>query len=227
MLVCQNFILDVLLKNKPVNSLPWGDPETYNEFFLIETLKWYEETMEEMEEMLGKDSQEYKEMQPWKNQLARLLIFEFVYNCFDEENSYKFHDFMFGKMRKNLYGPVSWSVIYRTDVWGTQQFIAKRVNAQKRSKDIKGSLKRIPVNCMSKINLLIPKFINENIHFCSYIHLDNKIDKFGNWHTSVHFIKDREHILGDCYADKADRNTEDKIKDVEEELRSIQKWLEE
>ena len=70
---------------------------------------------------------------------------------------------------------------------------------------------------MADINLLIPKFTGENINFCSFIHLDNKVDKFGNWHTSVHFIADKDHINEDCLPDKAGWNTKDKIKYVEED----------
>lgn len=224
MLICQNFILEVLLRKELVKSLPWGDPKTYNEYFLMETLKWYEEEVKKLDELYDKDSYKYKEKLDYKSQVARLLIFEFVYNCFDKENSYKFHDFMFGK--RDFKGPWDDSVIYRENVWAFHEVIANRVEAEKKRKGIEGSLKRIPVKCMTEINLLIPKFTNENIHFNSYVHLDNKVDKFGNWHTSVHFIADREHILADCYPDKGDRDYKNKIKNVEEELRSLQKLLE-
>ena len=226
MIICQAFILKVLERIETVKSLPWGDPETYNEFFLIETLKWYEEEVKELDKFYDKDCEEYKEKLDYNSQVARLLIHEFVYNCFDKENSYKFHDFIFGK-RYFFMGPWDDSVIHRENVWGLQETLANRVEEEKRRKGIEGSLKRIPVKCMADINLLIPKFTGENIHFCSFIHLDNKVDKFGNWNTSVHFIADKDHINEDCLPDKAGWNTKDKIKYVEEELRSLQKWLEE
>ena len=59
MLICQSFILKVLDRIETVNSLPWGEPKTYNEYFLIAALEWYEERLKELSKLFDKDCKEY------------------------------------------------------------------------------------------------------------------------------------------------------------------------
>ena len=231
MIICQAFILKVLERIETVKSLPWGDPETYNEFFLIETLKWYEEKMKELDKFYDKDCKEYKEKLDYNSQVARLLIHEFVYNCFDKENSYKFHYFMFvDRCRDKDLDEEDYNVISPFEVWKVHEEIAKEIEKKKRSKRIKRRLRKLPVKCMVDIKLLNYKFAQMNRWFVwhmSFVYFDNKIDRFGDWHTSVWFRWSRDHIMDCNNPDNADWNSKGKLKYVRDELRSIRRWLEE
>lgn len=229
MMICQSFILKVLDRVETVKALPWGDPQTYNEYFLIGALEWYEERLKELSKLFDKDCKEYKERQVWYEQVARLLICEFAYNCFDKENSYKFHDYIFGEdCRKKEED--DYDVISPDEVWKAHEEVAKMIVRKKRSKKVKRSLRRLPVKCMVEINLLNYKFANLNRWFVwhlAWVCFDNKIDPFGNWHTSVWFRWDRDHVIDCNNPDKADWDTRHKLKYAREELRSIERWLEE
>lgn len=221
MIICQSFILQVLTEKVPLKSFPWGKPSTYNEYFLIRTLEWYEEKLKELSKLYEEDSQEYKERQVWYEQIARLLIVEFVYNCFDKKNSYKFHDYIFGEDCRKKENE-NYDVISPDEVWNAHEEVAGKL--------ITRQCKRIPVKCMVEINLLNYKFANLNRWFVwhlTWMYLDNKIDRFGNWHTSVWFRRDRDYVI-DCYdPDNADWDSKNKLKYVRSELRSIERWLEE
>ena len=83
---------------------------------------------------------------------------------------------------------------------------------------------------MADIHLLNYKFHQTNrwsVWHESFVYFDNKIDRFGNWHTSVRFRWSRDHVKNCNNPDNADWNSKDKLKYVRDELRSIRRWLEE